>query len=225
MRDFVWTWRGEWPKTSICPRVGLSKPSNSLTVVDLPEPFGPSRPNTSPRRTSKSTLSTARALGRFQKSLNTLVRPRTETTTSSDFRFPISDCGFGSVTGMANFNFIFRPTGAGLQPDQLCPIVFLQFQSWLCNPSRRLLETGCHSISKTKWRRRRQSACYHLQKPVTRQCGKHKPPRYRTSSRAHTKTHFAPNPRLTQPIPVLERRTNRQIEPEIHRADTKPRPV
>ena len=55
----------------------------SLTVVDLPEPLGPSRPNTSPWRTSKSTLSTARALGRPQKSLKTLVSPRTETTTSA----------------------------------------------------------------------------------------------------------------------------------------------
>src|SRR5208283_3218374 len=100
MRAFVCTWRGEWPKTSMCPFVGLSKPSSSLTVVDLPEPFGPSRPNTSPRRTSKSTLSTARALGRFQKSLNTLVRPRTETTTSSDLRFATGDCGFNSATGM-----------------------------------------------------------------------------------------------------------------------------
>src|SRR5262245_56143689 len=83
MRAFVWTCRGEWPKTSMWPLVGYNNPSNSFTVVDLPEPFGPSRPNTSPRRTSKSTLSTARALGRFQKSLKILVRPRTETTTSS----------------------------------------------------------------------------------------------------------------------------------------------
>src|SRR6266581_2157065 len=82
MRDFVCTWRGEWPKTSMCPFVGFSKPSSNLTVVDLPEPFGPSKPKTSPRRTSKSTLSTARALGRPQKSLKTLVRPRTVTTTS-----------------------------------------------------------------------------------------------------------------------------------------------
>src|SRR5512143_462308 len=66
----------------MCPLVGYRRPSISLTVVDLPEPFGPNSPKTSPRRTSKSTLSTARALGRPQKSLNTLVRPRTETTTS-----------------------------------------------------------------------------------------------------------------------------------------------
>src|SRR5450830_1884281 len=88
----------------MCPRVGFSKPSSSLTVVDLPEPFGPSRPNTSPRRTSKSTLSTARALGRFQKSLNTFVSPRTETTTSSDFRFPVCDDGLDSVSVMGCTN-------------------------------------------------------------------------------------------------------------------------
>src|SRR5665213_404134 len=97
MRDFVCTWRGEWPKTSMWPLVGLRRPRSSLTVVDLPEPFGPSRPNTSPFRTSKSTLSTARALGRFQKSLNTFVSPRTDTTTSADFSFPVCDGEFGSV--------------------------------------------------------------------------------------------------------------------------------
>src|ERR1017187_6494611 len=101
MRDFVWTWRGKWPKTSMCPRVGFSKPSSSLTVVDLPEPFGPSSPKTSPRRTSKSTLSTARAFGRFQKSLNTLVSPRTETTTSVlDCGLRIANCGFNSASGI-----------------------------------------------------------------------------------------------------------------------------
>src|SRR5580698_4321728 len=100
MRDLVWTWRGEWPKTSMCPLVGFSRPSSNLTVVDLPEPFGPSKPKTSPRRTSKSTLSTARAFGRFQKSLKTLVNPRTDTTTSADFLFPVCDCGFNSATGI-----------------------------------------------------------------------------------------------------------------------------
>src|SRR5438477_11351240 len=79
MRDLVATCRGEWPKTSMWPLVGYSNPRINFTVVDLPEPLGPSRPKTSPWRTSKSTLSTARALGRPQKSLKTLVRPRTET--------------------------------------------------------------------------------------------------------------------------------------------------
>src|SRR5206468_11125863 len=64
------------------PLVGYRSPNNSFTVVDFPEPFGPSKPNTSPRLTSKSTLSTARAFARPQKSLNTLVRPRTEMTVS-----------------------------------------------------------------------------------------------------------------------------------------------
>src|SRR5581483_10385843 len=93
MRALVATCLGECPNTWIWPLVGLSRPSNSLTVVDLPEPLGPSRPKTSPLRTSKSTLSTARAFGRFQKSLKILVRPRTETTTSADydFRFAIAD--------------------------------------------------------------------------------------------------------------------------------------
>src|SRR5208282_5939077 len=123
MRDLVCTCRGEWPKTSMRPLVGFNKPSSSFTVVDLPEPFGPSKPNTSPRRTSKSTLSTARALGRFQKSLNTFVNPRTETTTSSNLRFAISDCGFDLATGIkqtesAHAMFgISCPDASGCEPE------------------------------------------------------------------------------------------------------------
>jgi hypothetical protein len=104
MRDFVETCRGERPKTSMCP--WLKQTEQSFTVVDFPEPFGPSNPNTSPRRTSKSIPSTARALGRPQKSLKTLVRPRTATTSSV---LPVVDCrssiwfraGLTSVTLMA----------------------------------------------------------------------------------------------------------------------------
>src|SRR5690242_21684628 len=102
MRDFVCTWRGDLPKTSIWPLVGYSRPSSSLTVVDLPEPFGPSRPNTSPRRTSKSTSSTARAFGRFQKSLKTLVRPRTDTTVSS------FECGVDSAVAILEVQYCDR---------------------------------------------------------------------------------------------------------------------
>src|SRR5438876_5485688 len=80
MRDLVATRRGECPNTSMCPRLGYNRPSSILTVVDFPEPFGPSRPKTSPRRTAKSTLSTALALGRPQKSLKVLVNPLTTTT-------------------------------------------------------------------------------------------------------------------------------------------------
>ncbi len=44
-------------------------------VVDLPEPLGPSRPNTSPRRTSRLTSTTALTRGRIQKSLKVLLTP------------------------------------------------------------------------------------------------------------------------------------------------------
>src|SRR5690348_2207832 len=72
-------------------------------VVDLPEPFGPSNPNTSPRRTSKLTLSTARAFARPQKSLNTFVSPRTAMTVSADVS--VADCGdnVASATGIIWF--------------------------------------------------------------------------------------------------------------------------
>src|SRR5215468_8417346 len=93
MRALVATCRVEWPNTSMCPLVGFKRPRMSLTVVDLPEPLGPSKPKTSPLRTSKSTLSTARALGRPQKSLKTLVSPRTVTTAS----FAVTDRGAGPV--------------------------------------------------------------------------------------------------------------------------------
>src|SRR5579875_290328 len=118
MRDLVCTCRGEWPNTSICPRVGRSKPSSNLTVVDLPEPLGPNRPNTSPLRTSKLTLSTARALGRFQKSLKTFVNPRTETTmgASSDGGRLAGD-GVNSATGIKSPGHYaicgFHPAAAG----------------------------------------------------------------------------------------------------------------
>src|SRR5882724_4572571 len=110
MRDLVATCRGEWPKTSMCPLVGYNKPSRSFTVVDLPEPFGPSKPNTSPRRTSKSTLSTARAFDRPQKSLKTLVRPRTDTTVSRGCAIAASEGLFGCVN-VISINFTVLPFG------------------------------------------------------------------------------------------------------------------
>src|SRR5438128_331008 len=100
MRDLVATCRGEWPNTSICPLVGYRRPSSSLTVVDLPEPFGPSKPKTSPRRTSKSTRSTATALGRPQKSLKIFVRPRTTTTFSSGRGSRVAEDGIFSSTAV-----------------------------------------------------------------------------------------------------------------------------
>src|SRR5207302_287822 len=81
----------------MCPLVGYYRPSSILTVVDLPEPFGPSKPKTSPRRTSKSTSSTAFALGRPQKSLKIFVRPRTATMVSAGWVWRVADCGLSTA--------------------------------------------------------------------------------------------------------------------------------
>src|ERR1700722_1629297 len=150
MRDLVATWRGEWPNTSMCPLVGYNKPSSSLTVVDLPEPFGPSRPKTSPRRTSKSTLSTARAFARPQKSLNTLVRPRTATTTSCECGVRSAECAVGSVTVMCykKFNAAFRPVYAILLQVQTCPTFCLLCLSMRYKVIHRPLEIEFHLASK-----------------------------------------------------------------------------
>src|SRR5208283_5837243 len=60
---FSRTWRG-WratskPATNAWPSLGGSSVVSIRTTVVLPAPLGPSRPKTSPRRTSKLTLSTA----------------------------------------------------------------------------------------------------------------------------------------------------------------------
>src|ERR1700688_97223 len=60
---FSRTWRG-WratskPATNAWPSVGGISVVSILTIVVLPAPLGPSSPKTSPRRTSKLTLSTA----------------------------------------------------------------------------------------------------------------------------------------------------------------------
>src|SRR5438876_1121343 len=124
MRDLVATRRGECPNTSMCPRLGYNRPSSILTVVDFPEPFGPSRPKTSPRRTSKSTLSTARAFGRPQKSLKILVKPRTATITSFVVEVGNVGCGVSvtviwSITFVANFVANFVETFVAKTPKEI----------------------------------------------------------------------------------------------------------
>ena len=47
------------PRTVIEPAVGVSSPTSSLASVDLPQPDSPTTPSVSPRRSSKSTPSTA----------------------------------------------------------------------------------------------------------------------------------------------------------------------
>src|SRR6516164_4904119 len=48
-----------WPQTMAVPLVGARKPVIIFIVVDLPAPFGPRKPSTSPRGTVKEMSSTA----------------------------------------------------------------------------------------------------------------------------------------------------------------------
>jgi len=58
--------RVSYPSTRADPELGWMKSSNMLIVVDLPAPFGPRKPYTSPRSTVISRLSTAsRSPNRF----------------------------------------------------------------------------------------------------------------------------------------------------------------
>ena len=50
------------PFTFASPALGASRPRISLIVVDLPDPFGPKNPVTTPGRTVKLRSSTARFL-------------------------------------------------------------------------------------------------------------------------------------------------------------------
>src|SRR6478609_4855526 len=59
------------PSTSASPEVGRSTPASMRRVVVLPAPSGPTRPNSSPRPTSKLTPATA------VRSPNARVRPST----------------------------------------------------------------------------------------------------------------------------------------------------
>ena len=48
-----------WPQIRAVPEVGGMKPASMRMVVDLPAPFGPRNPSTSPRATLNDTSSTA----------------------------------------------------------------------------------------------------------------------------------------------------------------------
>ena len=49
-----------WPHTLTCPADGAMKPAIMRMVVDLPAPFAPKKPSTSPGATEKVKSSTAR---------------------------------------------------------------------------------------------------------------------------------------------------------------------
>jgi hypothetical protein len=47
-----------WPHTEAVPEFGVTKPVNIFIVVDLPAPFGPRKPRTSPAAQRKLKRST-----------------------------------------------------------------------------------------------------------------------------------------------------------------------
>src|SRR3984957_18098495 len=99
---FSRTWRG-WratskPATNAWPPLGVSSVVSIRTTVVLPAPFGPSNPKTSPRRTSKLTLSTAvKAPKRLVRSLVCIAsESRSIIARKSDFRgHPRFEFAFG----------------------------------------------------------------------------------------------------------------------------------
>ena len=80
-----------WPQMRAVPAVGVMKPASMRMVVDLPAPFGPRKPSTSPRATLNDTLSTA------VKPPKRLVRPSISISTGSPPpdtpRSPLAPCG------------------------------------------------------------------------------------------------------------------------------------
>src|SRR3954469_21925282 len=63
-----------WPSTRACPLVGSSSVISILIVVVLPAPFGPSRPNSSPRSTLNETPRTASTSSGFRRITPVVVR-------------------------------------------------------------------------------------------------------------------------------------------------------
>src|SRR6266576_15676 len=78
MRALFHARRGEQPNAVTLPSKGRSRPARILSAVDFPEPFGPSNPNTSPRRTFTRTSLNARV----RQPSKVVVTLRLTTTTS-----------------------------------------------------------------------------------------------------------------------------------------------
>src|SRR6266568_9531226 len=92
-------WSAGWPRISIVPESGPRTFITMRRVVVLPAPFGPSRPNTLPRGTSRDRSLTA------TWPANALVTPRR--------RIAVSFTGSCSHTGRANRNTPNWPGGFG----------------------------------------------------------------------------------------------------------------
>src|SRR6202007_1807494 len=85
-----------WPPMLILPEVGGMKPVTMRMVVDLPAPFGPRKPSTSPRSTLKEMSSTARfapkALTRFWILIMLEGRNYRSTLEPENHAFPCPAC-------------------------------------------------------------------------------------------------------------------------------------
>src|SRR6266550_6082413 len=89
---------GSSPRTTRRPCVGLSMPAMRCSSVLLPEPDGPMRATNSPRRTVRSTLSSATTLTwPRSNSLVRLVACTTVSLTDSPLAFGISHCYFCAI--------------------------------------------------------------------------------------------------------------------------------
>src|ERR671930_323208 len=78
------------PRTSTCPLVAGKRPQMRLTMVLLPEPLGPIRPQISPCATARSTPSTARTPPKCL--LSALSSSTGLFLTAADQSFETSDC-------------------------------------------------------------------------------------------------------------------------------------
>src|SRR5271169_3502086 len=91
-----------WPQTIAVPAVGARKPVIIFIVVDLPAPFGPRKPSTSPRGTVKEMSSTAfsgpKCLTRCRISSMALSSVQiAETLYQHDGRFVLFAAGSGAA--------------------------------------------------------------------------------------------------------------------------------
>src|SRR5690348_9532274 len=93
MRRFIsigFSWTSS-PHTETDPALGGMKPVIMRIVVDLPAPFGPRNPSTSPFPTSKETPSTARLVPKDLLRLSTLITLTLQSALHDTDRRPVAE--------------------------------------------------------------------------------------------------------------------------------------
>src|ERR1051325_10426271 len=98
-----------WPPTVTLPSVGGMNPVTMRMVVDLPAPFGPRKPSTSPRSREKETPSTARFGPNVFTKFSTLIM--------SLFRL-VSESTGGNSASWQPCKVLFQPAGRAGLPSQ-----------------------------------------------------------------------------------------------------------